>query len=482
MKGMNRQIGVGVLWNLANAFATRGASILFTLFLARLLAPEAFGLIAMATVVFELANVFIQSGLGQALIRSKDVSQVDLSTVFFANLALSILAYAGLYSTAPVVAGFYGQPELVSIVQVMGAVVLLNATKVVQTAILSRQMNFKAQMQANTLGMVLSGLLAVGAAYQGFGVWSLVVQVLAAALISAIVLWLVSSWRPILKFSLTSFKRLFGFGIHLLVEGLLWRLMESSYVLVIGRFFSAEITGLYFFAKKISELISNQLTQAVQQATFPALATLQDENALLRYKYRQIIQLMMFMIAPAMLLLAALALPLFQLLFDERWQGAVPYLQLLCIVGLLFPLHAMNVNILNVKGRSDLVLKVGLVKRTVNLALLFSALPFGVLAIAMSQVVGSLLALIPNAYYSAKLIDYGLKDQFSDVLKPLLASALAATIAWFFSSLSYLPLYLSLATSAIICAVTYLLTSYVLRAKGMSIMLMMLSRLAGQRN
>jgi O-antigen/teichoic acid export membrane protein len=446
------------------------------------LAPEAFGLIAMATVVFELANVFVQSGLGQALIRSKDVSQVDLSTVFFANLALSILAYAALYSAAPLVAGFYGQPELVTIVRVMGAVVLLNATKVVQTAILSRQMNFKAQMQANTLGMVLSGLLAVGAAYQGLGVWSLVVQVLASALISAVVLWLVSSWRPVLQFSLTSFKQLFGFGFNLLVEGLLWRLMENSYVLVIGRFFSAEITGLYFFAKKISELVSHQLTQAVQQATFPALATLQDENAILRHKYRQIIQLMMFVIAPAMLLLAALALPLFQLLFDERWQGAVPYLQLLCIVGLLYPLHAMNVNILNVKGRSDLVLKVGLVKKAVNLALLFAALPFGVLAIAMSQVVGSLLALIPNAYYSAKLIDYGLKDQFFDVLKPLLSSVIAAVIAWFISSLSYLPLYLSLATAAIICAITYLLTSYVLRANGMSIMLMMLSRLAGQRN
>ncbi|MBU1215145.1 MAG: lipopolysaccharide biosynthesis protein [Gammaproteobacteria bacterium] len=473
---MNRKIGIGVLWNMANAITTRGASILFTIFLARLLAPEAFGMIAMATVVFELANVFVESGLGQALIRSKSVSQFDLSTVFFTNLGLSLVAYCVVYVTAPFVVDFYSQPELVLIIQVMGLVVLLNATKVVQVAVLSRKMDFKTQMKADSLGMVLSGMLAVTAAYQGFGVWSLIVQVLVSALISSVVLWLASSWRPSVQFSAESFSRLSRFGANLLLEGLLWRLMENSYVLVIGRFFSAEITGLYYFAKKISDLISLQLTTTVQRATFPALAVLQDDSAILRYKYRQIIQLMMFVIAPVMLMLAALASPLFRLLFDVRWQGAVPYLQLLCVVGVIFPLHAMNINILNVKGRSDLVLKVGLIKRLVNIALLFAALPFGVLAIAMSQIVGSLLALIPNAYYSKKMIGYGLKEQILDVIKPMLAALVAALGAWWVVQVELLSLYLMIPASCLIGLVIYIILGIITKVDG----LLLLSKKIGR--
>ena len=308
----------------------------------------------------------------------------------------------------------------------MGLVVFVNAAKIIQVAILSRNMNFKHQMKANTLGVIVSGCLALVAAWIGWGVWSLVVQMLGSALISAIVLWFASAWRPSLRVSSESFWRLFSFGKNLLAEGLLSVLYQNSYVLVIGRFFSAEITGLYFIAKKISNLLSQQLTGAVQQATYPALSTLQDDNSALLLKYRQITQLMMFMIAPVMGLLGGLAQTLFELLFDPAWSGAVPYLQLLCIVGALYPLHALNMNLLNVKGRSDLVLKVGFVKKAVNLTLLFLAIPYGVMGIVVSQVLGSLLALVPNTYFSNKLVDYSLFDQLKDFLKPFAAAGLAA--------------------------------------------------------
>lgn len=428
---MNRKIGVGVLWNLASLFVSRGASTLFMLFLARILAPEAFGLVAMATIVFELANAFVNSGLGAALIRSKQVSDLDLSTVFHANLLLSLLAYSLIYFAAPYIATFYSQPELTSLVRVMGLVVFINATKIVQVAILSRNMNFKHQMKANTLGVIVSGCLALVAAWIGWGVWSLVVQMLGSALISAIVLWVVSTWRPSMMASSESFGRLFKFGRNLLAEGLLSVLYQNSYVLVIGRLFSAEITGLYFIAKKISNLLSQQLTSAVQQATYPALSTLQNDNASLLLKYRQIMQLMMFLIAPVMGLLAGLAPMLFELLFDPAWSGAVPYLQLLCIVGALYPLNALNINLLNVKGRSDLVLKIGFVKKAVNLTLLFLAIPYGVMGIVISQVLGSFFALVPNTYFSFRLIKYSLLDQIRDAVKPLLSSALAGlSVFW----------------------------------------------------
>ncbi|WP_160164269.1 lipopolysaccharide biosynthesis protein [Marinobacter santoriniensis] len=419
-----------MLWNLGGIFLTRGATTLFTLFLARLLAPEAFGLIAMATVVFEFANVFINSGLGQALIRSKRVSDADLNTVFYTNLLLSIVAYTVIFICAPYIADFYNHEQLTGLVRVMALIVLINATKVVQTAVLSRRMDFKSQMQANSIAALGSGMLAVVAAHLGWAEWSLVVMMLGQAFIASFVMWFLSSWRPGIAFSTESFNRLFKFGRNLLAEGIIEVAFQNSYVLVIGRLFSAEITGLYFFARKISYLISQQLTGAVQQATFPAMATLQDKNQVLLLKYRQIMQLMMFLIAPIMALLAGLASPLFILLFDDRWIAAVPYLQVLCIVGALIPLHALNVNLLNVKGRSDLVLKVGIIKKTVNLSLLFLAVPFGVIGIAFSQVIGSILALVPNTYFSARLVGYPLGAQLKDVLKPFLAAGLAAGVAW----------------------------------------------------
>ncbi|MEQ3636218.1 MAG: lipopolysaccharide biosynthesis protein [Thalassolituus sp.] len=467
MKEMNKKIGIGVLWNLAGLLLTRGASTVFMLFLARFLAPEAFGLVAMAMVVFELANVFVNSGLGTALIRSKDVSNADLNTVFFTNLGLSLAAYVLIYISAPYVAVFYNQPELALLIQVMGLVIFFNAAKIVQSAVLSRKMNFKTQMNANIIATVVSGVLAVSAAFQGLGVWSLVVQMLSQASISAAILWLAGNWTPSWQFSTESFSRLFAFGRNLLAEGLVDVAFQNSYVLVIGRFFSAELTGLYFFAKKISTLISQQLTGAIQQATFPALATLQDDNVTLRYKYRQIMQLMMFLIAPIMMLLAALAPILIRLAFDEKWQGAVAYLQLLCIVGMLFPLHALNINLLNVKGRTDIILKVGLLKKAVNITLLFMAIPYGVLGIVMSQVAASFLALIPNTYFSAKLIDYSLLEQIKDAIKPIVAAILGGASAWWLGQLLSTHQIVTLALSGLLGVSVYLASSAVIRAEGL---------------
>jgi len=449
---------------------SRGATTVFTLLLARLLAPEAFGLIAMATVVFELANVFIQSGLRQALIRSKSVSDADLNTAFYTNLLLSALAYAILFVGSHYVADFYSQPELTNIVRVMGLIVFINATKVVQIAVLSRTMDFKSQMKANTLGAVGSGILAIYTAYLGWGVWSLAVMMLSQALISSIFLWLAGKWWPALEFSTESFIRLFRFGRNLLAEGIVEVLFQNSYVLVIGRFFSVEVTGLYFLAKKISNLVSQQLTSAIQQATFPALSTLQDDNDTLRRKYRQIMQLMMFIIAPVMALLTGLASPLFELVLDERWQAAVPYLQLLCVVGVLYPLHALNINLLNVKGRSDLVLKLGLIKKTVNITLLFSAIPYGVTGIIVSQIIGTALALIPNTYFSDRLIGYSLLTQVSDIAKPMVSATIAGIFTWWLSQKAADISFTWLLAFGVIGCLVYVGISLAIKAEGASML------------
>lgn len=430
MKQMNRKIGVGVAWNLASLLLSRGASIIFMLFLARLLAPESFGLIAMMMIVLELGQHFVQSGLGQALIRSRSVSDADLSTVFHSNLGISALVYGMLYAGAPYLAAFYDQVELTGLLRVMGLVVFLNALQVVPVAILSREMRFRPQMIARTSAVGVAGVVAVFMAWLGAGVWSLVAQSLMTAGITALLLWRATRWAPALVFSKESFGRLFGFGANLLAIGTVRILVQNSYVMVIGRAFSAEVTGLYFVARKISELISKQLSQAVQKATFPAMATLQDDNAQLRYKYRQIIQLMMFVIAPVMALMGALAEPMFSVVLGEKWNGAVVYFQMLCVVATLYPLHAMNINVLNVKGRSDLVLKIGLLKNAINLSFLFAMLPFGVFWIVVGQIGSSFIALVPNTYFTARLIDYGITAQLADIAKPVGVSAVGGFAAF----------------------------------------------------
>ena len=431
MKQMNRKITIGVAWNLVSMLLTRVSSVIFMLFLARLLAPEAFGLIAMMMIVLELAQHLVKSGFGQALVRSKEVSDDDLSTIFYTNLGFSILAYSGLYMAAPLLADFYSQPELTGLLRMMGLVVFLNAMKVVPAAILSRAMNFRSQMMAEVTSVLLSGVVAVTLAWQGAGVWSLVAQGLVSAGVSTLMFAYAASWTPRWVFNTKSFRRLFGFGVNLIIEGTFRILVHNSQVIAIGRLFSAEVTGLYFFARKMSELISKQLSLSVRHATYPALATLQDDNALLRHKFRQIIQLMIFIIAPVMALLAALAEPLFAVMLGDKWSGAVVYMQLLCIVAILYPLHLMNINLLNVKGRSDLVLKIGLLKNAMSLMFLFAAIPFGVFWIVMGQVANAFLSLIPNTYFTMRLIDYGIKQQLMDVTKPLIAATVAGVATFF---------------------------------------------------
>lgn len=468
MSSMDRKIGIGVLWNLTSLFMTRGASTVFTLFLARLLVPEAFGLIAMATIVFELANTFVTSGLGTALIRSKTISNKDLNTVFYTNAILSIVAYLIIFFSATYVAKFYNQPQLVLLIQVTGIIVLINATKVVQSAQFSRNMDFKSLMKANVLGIVVSGCLAVAAAWNGFGVWSLVIQMVSSTIFSALSLWFMSSWRPSLEFSKESFVRLFGFSKSLLVEGMLDVLFKNSYILVIGRFFSAEVTGLYFFSKKLSNLISQQLTNAIQQATFPALSKIQDDNRALKEKYRQIIQLSIFIIAPVMALLAGLAPLLISTAFNESWIDSVPYLQLLCVVGALYPLHAINVNLLLVKGQSGLLLKIGIVKRVVSLSILFVSVSYGVSGIIIGQIVSSFFSLIPNTYFSARLINYSLFNQVKDITKPFISALVAGFTSWLIIQQAESFLILWLIGGAIGGSIVYLLLGYLIRAEGMS--------------
>jgi O-antigen/teichoic acid export membrane protein len=466
MTSLNKKIGVGIAWNIANMFVSRGASVVFTLFLARFLMPEAFGLMAMVAICYALADTLMTAGFGQAIIRQKTISATDLSTAFITNLAFSVIAYGLVYAVAPLAAGFYEQDELTALIRVTGLVLFINSFKVVQLALMNRDMDFKGLMRVNSTATIAAGIVAVAMAYAGMGVWSLVAQFIVAAAVSTGILWCSSAWRPSFSFSKGSFRSMFGFGSKLTLENVLNVLYENSYILVIGKLFSPETTGLYYFAKRIRDLIVDQANSAVQQATYPAMARIQDENNGLKSMYRSIIQLLFFVIAPGLLGLAVLAQPLFEVAFNARWLPAVPYLQLLCLAGLFLPVHAVNFNMLKVKGRTDLVVYLGLIKKGLHLGLLAASVPFGMEAILVGQIIAMALSSLPYMHFSSTLIGYGYAEQLKDMLKPLAAATAAAAAAWALVSTLHWPAAVSAIVGAVTFSALYVAMSHMIGTEG----------------
>jgi O-antigen/teichoic acid export membrane protein len=466
LASLNQKIAVGTLWNFLELFLSKSATTLFTIFLATLLAPKDFGLIAIIAVVFELSGVLVNAGFTQALIRSRTVSDKELSTAFWGNLGIAAVIYLVVFLFSGQIASFFGESILELMVKVLGIGILVNSFRIVQTAILSRQMDFRSQMVAATVGTIISGLVAIVMAYNGFGVWSLVAQMLISQVVATGILWFSTRWIPLWTFDTVAFRYLFDFGKFLVIANVLNVAFKNSYALVIAKLFSPELTGLYYFATKLSNLAAQQLTGALQKSSFPALATLQDDDDQLRKKYRQIIQLTMFVVAPVMLMLMALAEPVFELLFDDRWKGAVTFTQLLCVVGLLYPVHSLNINVLMVKGRSDLNLKLNLIKKGIQISLLVASIPFGVLGIVIGQVIGSIVALLPNSYYTAQLIHYGFRAQLMDVMKPVAAAAIGSLIAYWAVQIGNISLVITILFAGAVNVLVYLMFSWLFRAEG----------------
>ena len=303
---LSNKTAIGILWNFSDQLLRRGMASLVTLLLARLLVPEDFGLLAMVLVFLTIASAMMDSGLQQAILRMPTLGPRDASTAFFSNIAFGVLAYGLLYASAPLIADFYAEPRLIVLVRIGGIVVLINSFEVIQGAMLNRALDFRTRMKAGIPGSVVSGGVAVLLGWLGFGVWALVGQMLTAALVTTALMWWWGSWRPRLEFDVVSFKAMFRFGYKMFLSRMLDVLFVNLYVLLIAKLFSASVAGLFFFAERLKELVINQLVTAVQNVTFPALASIQADPVRLKSAYRQILQVMVYLLFPAMLLLAAL--------------------------------------------------------------------------------------------------------------------------------------------------------------------------------
>lgn len=464
---LTKKTTTGIIWSFAEQLSKRGISIVVTLLLARFLIPSDYGLIGMMAVFIAVANSLMDSGFKEALIRKEDATQTDFNTVFYANIALGLLSYVLLFISAPIIASFYEEPRLILLIRVVSIVILINAFQVVQSACLSRNLNFKAQLQVSIPATIISGLIAVIMAFKGFGVWSLITQMIVSAFLITVFLWSMKLWRPTMEVSQRSLAEMFGFGSKLFLSGLINTVFLNVYIIVIAKIFTATIAGHYYFAKSIKNMILNQFVMSIQKVTYPALATLQNNDDTLKVGYRRLIRVTTFLLFPAMAFLSALADPIFNVFLNEKWLPAVPYLQLMCIAGIMYPLHSMNLNILKVKGRSDLFLYLEVIKKIVAIIILYLSIPFGVIGILLGEIASSLITYIPNSYFSYKLIGYSVREQIDDFLPCLLLSGVIAGTVYIAVLLSNLSALIELILFGTLSVTLYLLGAHILKLRAL---------------
>lgn len=420
----------GIVWSSVERFSVQFVSFLVTLAIARVLSPDDYGLVGMLAIFTAVAQSLIDSGFSQALIRKQDRNEIDSSTVFYFNIVVSFILYLLLYVAAPWVSKFYHEPLLCDLMRVLCLVVIINSFAVVQRAIYTAKINFKPQAKASSIAAIVSGAIGIWMAYHGYGVWTLVWQQLLNAIINTALLWFYSNWRPQWVYSWPSFRGLFSFGSKLMASGLLDTVYNNMYALVIGKVFNAAGLGHYAQADRFTKLPSSNITGILQRVTYPVLCKIQDDDERLREDYRKLLRLSAFIIFPLMCLLAGISYPLVELLIGEKWHFAATLIIPLCFNMMWYPIHAINLNLLQVKGRSDLFLRLEIIKKIIGVTVLVISIPFGLLFMCYSGVVTSLIALIINTYYTGKLIHVDFIMQMKDLSAVLLTSLLMFVIVF----------------------------------------------------
>lgn len=423
--GLKEKTLSGLAWTFSQQFGVQGINFMVSIVLARLLMPEEFGLIGMISVFIALGTALVDSGLTSSLIRTNDADQRDFSTVFFMNLFGSLLIYAILYVSAPLIADFFNQEILTAITRVYCLSFIIGAFSAVQNTILTKKMDFRTQMTITIPSLIVGSIVGLLMAFKGYGVWSLVYMNLTQSFLSSLQLWIRAGWRPSWVFDVERLKYHFNFGYKMTLAGILDTFYRNIYRIIIGRYFSAAQLGFYTRAQSLKQLPVQNISTALNKVTYPMFSHVQDDDIKLKSLYKRLMQQVLFWVAPTMVFSGVLAEPLFRFLLTEKWLPAVPYFQILCYVGIMYPLHSYNLNILKVKGRSDLFLKLEIIKKAMVTIGLFIAVPFGIFGLLWMQVVLTNLSFLINTYYSGKLIGYNALDQVKDIL-PILGLAMFA--------------------------------------------------------
>lgn len=419
----------GMAWVGIERFGTQIVQFLTEIVIARKLSPADYGVIAMLAIFMAIAQSLIDSGFANALIQKKNRTDADYSTVFYFNLFLSVLIYLLFCITATFIANFYDTPILSDVIKIYTISLILNGLIIVHIAKLSIELDFKSQTYASILSVLISGIIGIGMAFMNYGVWSLVAQGISLAGVRVIVLWLRSKWKPTWIFSYKSFMQLFSFGSKLLVSGMINTIYQNIYTIVIGKAFNASQLGFFDRGNKFSSLPSNTITQIVLKVSYPILSSFQDNSKQLISAYEKLLKYPVYLLIPVMAALIVVSYPLIYLLLGEKWIPCVPVIQILCIGNMTSPFTHINLNLLYVKGRSDLVLKLELIKKPIAFLILFVSIPFGLIWMCVGKAFYDFIAMSLNCYYTKKILNYGLIDQIRGIKKLIINVTLMVIVS-----------------------------------------------------
>jgi len=414
----------GFMWSFIDLMANQGIQFIIMIILARLLVPEYFGLLGMVMIFVAISETLVDSGFSQALIREKKVNRIDYSTTFIFNMFFSLIIFLIIYFSAPVISNFYSEPKLISILRVISLTVFFQAISIVPKTMLTRKVDFKSQTKVSVIASITSGLVAIAMALAGFGVWALVFRIVSQKAVESFMLIYIIRWKPILEFSLESFHKYFTFGWKLLASSLIDTIYKNIYYVIIGRVYSTSDLGFYTNARQVRDALNKGITSSIQRVTYPVLSSIKSEEIKLKYGFKKSLCLTAYVFFPVMLGIAAISNNLIVLLMGSKWEPAILYFQLLCIAALLFPIHAINLNVLKVKGRSDLFLRLEIIKKIMTtIAIVITIiLDLGVASFIITTIITTHLGLFINTYYSGKEINYGTREQIKDMLPSYLLS------------------------------------------------------------
>lgn len=453
----SKKIISSIIWKYLERSGTQVVQFILSIVLARLLSPADFGLIALVMVFIAIATVFVQSGFNTALIQKKNADALDFSSVFYASLVVAFALYFLLFCCAPLIANFYEMPALSKVVRVLGLTLFFGVFNSIQEAYISRNMLFKKLFYRSLGAIIPSGILGVVLAYLGFGVWALVWQQLFNAFVICVIMWFTVKWRPQLSFSLSRVKSLFSYGWKLLASALLDVGYNNLRNLVIGKMFLPETLGFYSRGSQFPVLIVNNINASIQSVMLPALSSFQDDLNRVMQLTRRAIVTSSFVILPLMAWLAAVAEPLVKVVLGEKWLPCVPFLQICCISYAFWPIHTSNLSAINAVGRSDIFLKLEIIKKILGLMVLVFVIVIyrSPIAIAWSGAVTGLICAVINAHPNKKLLNYGYLEQMRDIFPSLAVSLIMGAFIWLLSFID-LPALLSLILLTFIGFIFYL--------------------------
>ena len=461
-ESLSHQTKKGLYWKFFDQFATIGMQFIVGIFMARVLSPTDYGITALPAVFLTIANIFIDGSFAAALIRKKELTEKDLSTSFYYSLGVGALMYILLFFAAPYIAEFYKTPILTSLVRVTAITFFLGPLTTPQTVILTRKLDFKTPARISVINKTISGIIGIVMAYTGFGLWSLVVSSLSASFLGLIQIWLAVKWIPRERFSKESFSYLWNFGNKLIIQRLIDTAYSNIAPLLLGKLGSTADLGNYYRAKGYAALPSTNIVGVLTSVTFPVLSKLQDEKERLSYNYRRMIKVSAFVCFPMMILLASLSRPLILVMITEKWESCILLLQILCFAFMWQPIQMLNVNLLQVLGRTDLTLKLEIIKKPVCAIVIVVALYFGVVYFCVAEVLLQLFALAINTYYTGKFIKVGFWSQMKDIapafLMSIFSGGIVLAVNYFISNL-----FLQILVGGIIGLASYLAIALITR-------------------